>query len=111
MQRQYRERRHAIVRTLRRELGDEVEVAADGAGLHVVAWFPRLPASALDRLVERCRTKHVGVYPVARHAHGRVRRAGLILGYGLLELPRIEAGVLRIVAAYRALVASRANGR
>jgi GntR family transcriptional regulator/MocR family aminotransferase len=107
MQRRYAARRDRLTRTLRDELGPAVEIGGDGAGLHLVAWLPGLDAPEIEALVSACRDRGVGVYSVARHALKPLARGGLILGYGLLDEAAIEAGVRRLAAAYRHVVAGR----
>jgi GntR family transcriptional regulator/MocR family aminotransferase len=97
MQRRYAARRAALVRALTTHLGGEVEIGGDAAGMHLVAWFPRLDRAGLDALAAACRARDVGVYPIAAHAVRRLKRQGLILGYGLVNEDQIEEGV-RIVA-------------
>jgi DNA-binding transcriptional MocR family regulator len=72
-----------------------------------VAWLPGLDAPEIEALVSACRDRGVGVYSVARHALKPLARGGLILGYGLLDEAAIEAGVRRLAAAYRHVVAGR----
>ena len=101
MQRRYAARRNALVLGLQAHLGSDVEIGGDAAGMHLVAWFPRLAPHAIDRLVAGCQQRGVGVYSIARHAVRPLERAGLILGYGLLDVPAIEEGLRAIAAAYR----------
>jgi GntR family transcriptional regulator/MocR family aminotransferase len=107
MTRRYRARRDALLQSLRRHFGAEAVAEGGGAGLHVVVWLPRLRRSLVPRLIAACRDRGVGVYPVAPHAAAPPPRAGLLLGFGLLEPPAIATGVARLAAAYRALVAPR----
>ena len=85
-------------------LGDEIDVGGDEAGMHLVAWFPRLGPGEIDALVAACRTRDIGVYSIARHSLRPMTRGGLILGYGLLDVPAIEEGVRGLAAAYRACI-------
>jgi GntR family transcriptional regulator/MocR family aminotransferase len=103
MQRRYAARRNALVQALQSHLGADVEVGGDAAGMHLVAWFPKLRPDAIEPLVAACRERDIGVYSIARHALRPMRRAGLILGYGLLEEAAIETGVGGLAAAYRSL--------
>lgn len=101
MRRRYATRRDALTRALTRALGAEVEIAGGAAGLHIVAWLPRLRTPALDALIARCADRGVGVYSVARHALRPLPRPGLILGYGMIDEQAIEAGVEILAEAYR----------
>ncbi len=91
--RRYRERRDALVGGLRRHLGDDVVIEGASAGLHVAVWLPKRPASQVDALVEACRKRGVGVYPMSRHATRALPCAALLLGYGLVDPAQIERGV------------------
>jgi GntR family transcriptional regulator / MocR family aminotransferase len=68
--------------------------------MHLIAWFPRLDRAGIDRLAAACRARDVGVYPIAAHAVRRLKRQGLILGYGLVDEQAIEEGV-RVIAECR----------
>jgi GntR family transcriptional regulator/MocR family aminotransferase len=109
MQRRYAARRNALVQALHTHLGSDVEVGGDAAGLHIVAWFPKLSPAAIDMLVAGCQQRDIGVYSIAPHALRPLRRGGLILGYGLLDVPAIEEGIRGLAAAYRALRPSAAR--
>jgi GntR family transcriptional regulator/MocR family aminotransferase len=107
MTRRYRARRDALMHSLRRHFGDDAIVEGGGAGLHVVVWLPRLGRSLVPQLVAACRERGVGVYSVAPHAARPPARAGLLLGFGLVDAAAIATGVSRLAAAYRALIAPR----
>jgi GntR family transcriptional regulator/MocR family aminotransferase len=101
MKRRYSVRRDQLIRALRHYFGDDVEVAGGAAGLHLVAWLPRLRPEDMDALVARCADRGIGVYSVARHALRPLRRPGLIIGYGLTDEDAIARGVRGMAAAYR----------
>ncbi|MEZ5287926.1 MAG: PLP-dependent aminotransferase family protein [Vicinamibacterales bacterium] len=101
MHRRYAARRAVLVRTLHERLGTDVIVSGDTAGLHLVAWLPTLPASAADELESACLARGVAVYSIARHALRPLRRAGIMLGYGLLDEDAIEEGVRVLAAAVK----------
>jgi GntR family transcriptional regulator/MocR family aminotransferase len=107
MRRRYRARRDVLIRALHRCFGTNVDIAGDAMGLHIVAWLPHLSVGAIDTLVARCAERGVGVYSVARHAVRRLRRAGLIMGYGLTDETAIEAGVEILADAYQSLTGAR----
>jgi GntR family transcriptional regulator/MocR family aminotransferase len=94
-------RRDALLRALAEHFGDEVEIGGGTAGLHVVAWLPRLAVADLDALVARAAARGVGVYTVNRQAVRPMRRAGLMLGYGLTDHDAIARGVRLLAEAYR----------
>jgi len=107
MQRRYSARRDALVAGLRTELGSDVEIGGDAAGMHLIAWFPRLDREALEALVAACRARDIGVYALERHAMRPLKRQALILGYGLVDEAAIEEGVRGLAAEYRRVVAAR----
>lgn len=100
-------RQRALVEALDRYLGEEVEVQGAASGLHVVAWFRALPATAERALVDAARQQGVRVYPIGPLFHSSKARpagqrsAGLVMGYALLELDTIEEGVRRLADALR----------
>ena len=103
MTRRYRLRRDALLSAIGRHLGEEAIVEGGGAGLHVVVWLPRLGRSRAGALLAACAARGVGVYSVAPHAIRPPRRAGLLLGYGMVEPDAITAGVKILADEYRAL--------
>lgn len=118
MRRLQQSRQHALIEALGRHFGGDVEVQGAGSGLHLVAWFHALPASAEPALVDAARQRGVRVYPIgplyrtSARASAAKRRAGLVMGYALLERDAIEAGIKRLAAAVSGLdahVASKAR--
>ncbi len=103
MQRRYDARRARLKAALQQYLGSEVEVSGDQAGLHLVAWFPELSPADVDALVIACRDRGVGISSIARFAKARLPSGGVLLGYGLVDEPAIDAGVRKLAAAYRDL--------
>ena len=103
MQRRYRARRDGLVRALRRHLGADVEIGGSSAGLHLVAWLKALPRDRVAELVAGCRERGIGVYPLARYYGRPPGPAGLLLGYGLVELDDIDRGVRGLAEVYRQL--------
>ena len=103
MQRRYRARCAALERSLQKHLGSAVEVQGSSAGLHLVAWLPALPRRRVKDLIEACVARSIGVYPVDRYST-RPMRAGLLLGYGLVEIDDIDRGVRGLAEAYREVI-------
>lgn len=105
MRRLQQARQRALVDALTRHLGESARVEGAASGLHLVAWFPALPASAEPRLVQAARELGVRVYPISPLFHPGARTkeprrpAGLVMGYALLELGAIEEGVSRLAVA------------
>lgn len=114
MRRLQQARQRALVEALNQYFGGSVQIQGAASGLHLVAWFTALPASAEAALVGAARQRGVRVYPIGplyRPAPGSdapSRRAGLVMGYALLERDAIESGVERLAAVVSDL---KAKGR
>lgn len=104
MQRRYRVRRETLIRSLRRHLGGAAEVDGSSAGLHIVVWLPEFPIGRVRELIRASAERRVGVYSVAPHFTRLEPRAGLLLGYGLVDPHQIEWGVQRLAEAYRTVL-------
>ncbi|MBH9577070.1 MocR-like pyridoxine biosynthesis transcription factor PdxR [Inhella proteolytica] len=102
-------RQRALVEALQRHLGDQAELQGAAAGLHLVLWLPGLRASQEAALVAAALARGVRVYALGPYFHphspaaSRERPAGLVMGYALLELERIDVGVRRLAEAVREL--------
>ena len=101
MRRRYSARREMLTHELRLHLGSEIDVEGAGAGLHLVAWMPHLTHPDVETLVALCERRGIGVHSIARHALTPLRRAGVMLGYGLLDDDQIRKGIRGVAAAYR----------
>jgi GntR family transcriptional regulator/MocR family aminotransferase len=96
----YRERRGVLVEAIRAELGDELAVHGDQAGMHVLAG---LRAGRRDRaLVERAAAAGLKTMPLSSAYLGRATRQGLILGYGGTPASELPAAVARLRSVLRA---------
>lgn len=116
MRRLQQARRQALLDALARHLGDAVLVQGAASGLHVVAWFPALPAHAEAALVQAARLRGVRVHPIGplfapSAPQGGQRPAGLVMGYALLERAAIEQGVRRLAACVADALAAPAGRR
>lgn len=89
-----------------RAIGRHAQIEGAGAGLHLVLWLPQLGRARVDALIAACADRQVGVYSLAPHADPLPSRAGLLLGYGLVEPSSIEVGIKRVAEAYRELMRS-----
>lgn len=102
-------RQRALVQALALRLGERVEIQGSASGLHLVVWSRSLGAEKEPVLIEAARQKGVRLYPVSQFFHpaGRSdasnRRAGLVMGYSLLERDQIEEGVRRLADALQGL--------
>ncbi|MFJ3463448.1 PLP-dependent aminotransferase family protein [Achromobacter spanius] len=100
------QRRGALLQALDRHLSGEVNVDGAASGLHVVIWFPAIPAHAEPDLAEYARKSGVGIRPVSPlYATGSAARsvmAGFVIGYASLSVTQIEEGVRRLAASVNA---------
>jgi GntR family transcriptional regulator/MocR family aminotransferase len=88
----YRERHDALVHGARRCLGGLLEVEPTPGGLHTVAW---LPPHARGTLVSaEAARRGLTASSIARFAvNGDIDHNGLVLGFGCVSPPAIEAGL------------------
>jgi len=96
----YAARRAALLAALAEEFGEDVVVAGANAGLHLLAWFPRLPLEAAPAFIAAARQNDVGVYPVDPYYLGKPPCTGLLLGWGLVGDSEIAEGVRRLREVY-----------
>lgn len=90
-------RRAALLDAIRNYMGDDVEVAGDGAGTHVVL-LPYLPVSEKE-IIARAASRAVGVYGMSRYYLTRPRHAALMLGYSSIPEQKIPEGIRRLALA------------
>jgi GntR family transcriptional regulator/MocR family aminotransferase len=116
MLRSYRTRRQTLLTALLTHLGSAAEIGGADAGLHLVVRLRNLERRQLMQLVAICRERGVGIFAdiggpavdIGPPRTGRSRqRPGLLLGYGLVPVNRIESGVTILAAAYREIVGAR----
>lgn len=109
MRRLQQARQRALVAALTQQMGRHVRIEGAASGLHLVAWFPALPAQAEPALVAAALAHGVRVHPVGplylptdagtAGPQAVPRCAGLVMGYALLDPVRIVAGVQGLAAA------------
>jgi GntR family transcriptional regulator/MocR family aminotransferase len=87
------ERRATLLAALADAFGDEISIAGESAGLHVVLWPRGIEIDQLDAVVSSALDRGLGVYPVTPYYTRRPRRAGLMLGYACLTEQEIQEGV------------------
>lgn len=95
----YERRRHALVQSLYRYFGEEVEILGDSAGLHVMAKLP-LGISDGDAIA---RAASVGVEICSAQIQYEVPRntGEFVFGYTAIDEAQIEEGIHRITRALR----------
>ncbi len=85
----YRERRIALVDSIRKELGSMVEVLGDEAGMHLAVTLRN--GSGDVEIAERAARENLWLWPLSSSYLGEVSRSGFILGFGstaVAEIPR-----------------------
>lgn len=101
----YRERQEALIKALRREVGQMIEVQEDEAGLHLVGWLPE----GVDDVEasEQAAAYGVDAQPLSAFKLKRDGRGALILGYAGYNEHQIRRGARLLAAALRDIALSR----
>jgi GntR family transcriptional regulator / MocR family aminotransferase len=85
----YKERRSALVNSIRTELGSRVEVLGSEAGMHLAV---TLPDGSCDlEIAEKAARQKLWIWPLSPSYMGELSRPGFILGFastGVAEIPR-----------------------
>jgi GntR family transcriptional regulator/MocR family aminotransferase len=90
----YRERRSALVDSIREELGNMVEVLGGEAGMHLTV---TLPNSIRDvGISERAARENLWIWPLSPNYLGQVTHSGFILGFGSTDVAEIPRAVRRL---------------
>jgi GntR family transcriptional regulator/MocR family aminotransferase len=97
----YRERRSALVDSIREELGTMAEVLGGEAGMHLTV---TLPTSFRDvEISERAARENLWIWPLSPNYLGEATRSGFILGFGSTDVAEIPRSVRKL----RGLLARR----
>jgi GntR family transcriptional regulator/MocR family aminotransferase len=91
MRRIYAERNDVLCRAAQRRLPGLLDVVPSQSGLHTIGHL-RTGLSELA-VAEAARRRNITVSPIARFSLARVPLRGLVLGFGGVRPPEIEAGV------------------
>ena len=90
----YRERRSALVDSIRKELGPMVEVHGSEAGMHLTV---TLPARSRDlEIAERAARENLWIWPLSPAYLGAVSRPGFILGFGGTPVEEIPPAIRKL---------------
>jgi len=92
----YRERHELLLRTLRRELDEHLEVIPSVAGLHLAATARRAGTEEIAAVVRRAWEQGVAVQELAIMAVRPPGPPGLLFGYGAIGAERIVEGIRRL---------------
>jgi GntR family transcriptional regulator/MocR family aminotransferase len=93
----YQQRRELIVDILVRDFAEHLDIVPSQAGLHLSAVARSLSATDIDQVVNKAAADGVAVYDLAPFAAGTRTLAGLMLGYGSIELEQIDDGLRRLL--------------
>jgi GntR family transcriptional regulator/MocR family aminotransferase len=96
--REYAARHERITTILRRDFADRLDIVPSIAGLHLAAYL-REPAD-VGALVRRAADAGVVVEDLRTYYGDGPGEPGLALGYGAIELDRIEPGLRRLAACW-----------
>lgn len=105
MRRMQQARQQLLLYALEHHFGKKITVHGAASGLHLVVWFHTLSSHAEPALMAAAQRRGVRVYPITPLFHPQApsslqpRVCGLIMGYALLELQRIEPGIQRLADA------------
>jgi GntR family transcriptional regulator/MocR family aminotransferase len=93
----YSERRTVLLKSLKSEFGDALEIHGADAGMHLTV---TLPAGVTDReVVERAAKRGLWLWPLSPAYYGKNRRQGLILGFGSTPTDWIPRAVSQLRSA------------
>jgi len=94
MRHTYSRRRQLLYALLRRDFSDWLEPLPSLYGMHVAAWAR--DGVDLEKAVRILSDQSVKVHTLARYYCGPPSRAGLIFGYGVVDLPEITRGLIAL---------------
>jgi GntR family transcriptional regulator/MocR family aminotransferase len=100
MRRIYGERREALLDGLRRDFRDSLEPIPAAAGLHLSVFADA--SISVPALVQRARRHGVGIGSLGEYYSGKVARAGLVFGYGAIDVRAIRKGLVELRRLWRA---------
>ena len=90
----YRERRTALVDSIRNELGPMVDLRGDEAGMHLTVTLRNGKHDV--EIAERAARQNIWVWPLSPYFMGKASRQGLILGFGNATLTEIPNAVRKL---------------
>ena len=81
---------------LRRDFRRWLDVIPSAAGLHVAARLVRGASIDVERVVARAQDAGVRVYALSRFSFEQPAAPGLVIGYGVIPLSKIDDGLRRL---------------
>jgi len=97
----YMERRRALVRAIRAEIGDLLEVTGGEAGMHLTALLP--PGTDDVAVSKRAAQKGISATPLSTCYLRPPARGGLILGYAGVNAHQIHDGIRKLKMSMQGL--------
>lgn len=95
--RQLASQRTALLAALHAHCTDfGLRLQGDPAGMHVCAWFDRVPADHEAEVLARARALDVGVYPLSGYYTAAPPALGLLLGFAGLRAPDFDPAMRRL---------------
>ena len=91
MRQLYKERRDALVEALKRELGDQLDIAVPEAGMHLAAWLSS--GMSTQAVVRRASESGLHLLPISAFSSRHLKRDGLVLGFANSSPQELRAGV------------------
>jgi len=89
----YRERHERIASTVRRDFADCLELIPSSTGLHMTALAIRATAAQIAAVSSRAAEVGVACRALSTFSVGKVRLAGVVLGYGAIATSDIDEGL------------------
>ena len=93
----YGERRQALVRALRKQLGADVEIAGAEAGMHLAILLPKGMNDM--EIAKRAARDKLWLWPLSSSYVNRDSRQGLVLGFGSTPADEMPRAVARLKSA------------
>lgn len=88
-----RDRRRALIDGLVRVGRGYFAVQDTSAGMHLVAWLPRMTHAQCEQLIAIAASRSLGLHPIAPLYKKPPKIPGLLLGYAAMSVAEIEAAM------------------
>jgi len=92
----YRERHALITGILSQDFADHFELVPSSTGLHVTALATRMSPRQLEAVQARAAERGVAVQVLSTFCAAKPPRAGIVLGYGAIDVTGITEGLRRL---------------
>ncbi|HEV2663019.1 MAG TPA: PLP-dependent aminotransferase family protein, partial [Ktedonobacteraceae bacterium] len=95
----YLERRNALIKALKRELGDMLDVVVPAAGMHLVAWLPE--GMSGQTVAQQALAHGLRIQSISQGSLRPLQRDGLLFGFASASPEELHAGVKTLALALR----------